>query len=95
MSFSGFSEDDIRKLTKTQEVNKQHKVNKTPVKKVTFKSNNTINTPRSKNILNNTVSAQRLGEIQEEFKKLDAVLSTDVKILRQQIELASIEYMEC
>lgn len=39
--------------------------------------------------------AQRLNEIQEEFKKLDAMLSGDVKILRKKIELASIEYMEC
>jgi RAB6-interacting golgin len=39
--------------------------------------------------------AQKLGEIQEEFRKLDAMLSSDVKILRKQIELASIDYMEC
>lgn len=38
--------------------------------------------------------AQRLNEIQAEFKKLDAVLSSDVKILRKQIEVASIDYME-
>lgn len=38
--------------------------------------------------------AQRLNEIQGEFKKLDDVLCADVKILRKQIELASIEYME-
>lgn len=38
--------------------------------------------------------AQKLNEIQGEFKKLDAVLCADVKILRKQIELASIEYME-
>lgn len=39
--------------------------------------------------------AQRLNEIHEEFKTLDAMLSCDVKILRKQIEIASIEYMEC
>ncbi|KAF2899369.1 hypothetical protein ILUMI_06812 [Ignelater luminosus] len=38
--------------------------------------------------------AQRLNEVREEFKKLDALLSTDVKILRKQIELASLDYME-
>lgn len=38
--------------------------------------------------------AQRLNEIQAEFKKLDAVISSDVKILRKQIEVASIDYME-
>lgn len=38
--------------------------------------------------------AERLKEIQNEFKKLDAILSNDVKILRHQIELASLDYME-
>lgn len=38
--------------------------------------------------------AQRLNEIQNEFKKLDATLSSDVKILRKQIDLASVDYME-
>lgn len=37
---------------------------------------------------------QRLNEVREEFKKLDALLSNDVKILRKQIELASLDYME-
>lgn len=38
--------------------------------------------------------ARKLQEIQNEFKKLDADLSNDVKILRHQIELASVDYME-
>lgn len=38
--------------------------------------------------------AKKLEEIQNEFKKLDANLSGDVKILRQQIDAASMEYME-
>lgn len=38
--------------------------------------------------------AKKLQEIQMEFKKLDADLSNDVKILRKQIELASVDYME-
>lgn len=38
--------------------------------------------------------AQRLNEVQNEFKKLDAMLSSDVKLLRKRIEAASIEYME-
>lgn len=38
--------------------------------------------------------AQRLNEIQVELKKLDATLSNDVKILRKQIDLASVDYME-
>ncbi|KRT82993.1 hypothetical protein AMK59_4216, partial [Oryctes borbonicus] len=37
---------------------------------------------------------QRLNEIQNEFKKLDAVLSNDVKLLRRRIESASVIYME-
>ncbi|KAI4471310.1 rab6-interacting protein gorab [Holotrichia oblita] len=37
---------------------------------------------------------QKLNEIQNEFKKLDAVLSNDVKLLRKRIEIASITYME-
>ncbi|XP_044269630.1 RAB6-interacting golgin [Tribolium madens] len=176
MSFSGFSEDDIRKLTKAPDVNKPQKgSHKTASKKVTFKPNTT----RTKTILNNITNnlpqelpenaklsvqnnvnsaikpetqdanpqneiseeyakserkfkdldefearqklieeqnrkrkellakaladrtrqtqeeAQRLNEIQEEFKKLDDLLSCDVKILRKQIEAASVEYMEC
>ncbi|XP_972518.2 RAB6-interacting golgin [Tribolium castaneum] len=168
MSFSGFSEDDIRKLTKAPDVNKPQKgSHKTALKKVTFKPNNT-NTTRTKTILSNITNnlpqetpenaklsvqnsvvpdpepkipevkserkfkdldefearqklieeqnrkrkellakaladrtrqtqeeAQRLNEIQEEFKKLDDLLSCDVKILRKQIEAASVEYMEC
>jgi RAB6-interacting golgin len=217
MSFSGFSEDDIRKLTKAQNVNKSQKglgPNKN-LKKVTFKPNAVTNASRSKTVLNNNTTnnvrvqelpenarlsapsktdnpakaekaeesisvivpnksdnsvnveknaensrlgqghkvekikeeqsekpeseksdrkfkdldefearqklieeqnrkrkellakaladrtkrtqeeAQKLGEIQEEFRKLDAMLSSDVKILRKQIELASIDYMEC
>lgn len=38
--------------------------------------------------------AQRLDEIQAEFKKLDDKLSNDVNILRRQIDGASVEYME-
>lgn len=38
--------------------------------------------------------AQRLNEIQVELKKLDATLSNDVKILRKQIDIASVDYME-
>lgn len=38
--------------------------------------------------------AQRLNEIQIELKKLDATLSNDVKILRKQIDIASVDYME-
>lgn len=38
--------------------------------------------------------AQRLTEIQNEFKKLDAILSNDVKILRKEIEVASVDYTE-
>lgn len=38
--------------------------------------------------------ARRLKEIQNEFKKLDALLSNDVSILRHQIEIASLEFME-
>ncbi|GJQ71167.1 hypothetical protein Trydic_g1068 [Trypoxylus dichotomus] len=37
---------------------------------------------------------EKLNEIQNEFKKLDAVLSNDVKLLRRRIETASIIYME-
>ncbi|XP_017776126.1 PREDICTED: RAB6-interacting golgin [Nicrophorus vespilloides] len=37
---------------------------------------------------------QKLNDIQEEFKKLDANLSNDVKVLRKQIENASLDYME-
>lgn len=38
--------------------------------------------------------ARRLKEIQNEFKKLDALLSNDVSILRHQIEIASVDFME-
>lgn len=38
--------------------------------------------------------ARKLKEIQNEFKKLDAMLSNDVSILRHQIEAASLEFME-
>lgn len=38
--------------------------------------------------------ARRLGQIEEELKKLDVKLSNDVSILRNQIELASLEFME-
>lgn len=38
--------------------------------------------------------AQKLDEIRSEFKKLDMLLSGDVKILRHQIEIASLDYME-
>lgn len=38
--------------------------------------------------------AQKLNGIREEFKKLDALLSGDVKILRKQIEIASLDFME-
>lgn len=37
---------------------------------------------------------QRLNEIENEFKKLDAILSNDVNILRKQIDAASCEYSE-
>lgn len=38
--------------------------------------------------------AQKLEMIRNEFKKLDVLLSGDVKILRHQIEIASLDYME-
>lgn len=38
--------------------------------------------------------AQRLNDIQREFKKLDNELSNDVNILRRQIDVACLEYME-
>ncbi|XP_054275615.1 RAB6-interacting golgin [Macrosteles quadrilineatus] len=38
--------------------------------------------------------ARRLGEIEEELKKLDVQLSNDVSILRNQIEVASLDFME-
>ncbi|KAB0796582.1 hypothetical protein PPYR_10643 [Photinus pyralis] len=38
--------------------------------------------------------AQKLEKIRSEFKKLDMLLSGDVKILRHQIEIASLDYME-
>lgn len=38
--------------------------------------------------------AQRLNQIEEELKKLDMQLSCDVAILRNQIELASLDFME-
>lgn len=38
--------------------------------------------------------ARRLGQIEEELKKLDIQLSNDVSILRNQIEVASLDFME-
>ncbi|GLV32039.1 Golgin RAB6 interacting [Carabus blaptoides fortunei] len=38
--------------------------------------------------------ARRLKEIQNEFKKLDVLLSNDVAILRHQIEIVSVDFME-
>lgn len=38
--------------------------------------------------------ARRLGQIEEELKKLDVKLSNDVSILRNQIEVASLDFME-
>ncbi|KAF5280571.1 hypothetical protein FQR65_LT00322 [Abscondita terminalis] len=38
--------------------------------------------------------ALKLEEIRKEFKRLDLLFSNDVNILRQQIEVASLEYME-
>lgn len=38
--------------------------------------------------------AKKLENIQSELKQLDVDLSNDVKILRQQIDVASMEYME-
>ncbi|KAJ3661206.1 hypothetical protein Zmor_005614 [Zophobas morio] len=196
MSFSGFSEDDIRKIAKGHDVNKQKGHQKTSLKKVSFKANHNVSTSSRSKSLHNTNTArnntaqeisenaklsiqdkpndvaddikktqpnqpaieeksdklitesdetksepvkdekkfrdldefearqklieeqnrkrkellakaladrtkrtqeeaQKLNEIQQEFQKLDAMLSCDVKILRKQIELASIEYMEC
>jgi len=37
---------------------------------------------------------RRLGQIEEELKKLDVQLSNDVSILRNQIEVASLDFME-
>lgn len=37
---------------------------------------------------------QRLSQIEEEMKKLDSHLSCDIAILRNQIELASVDFME-
>jgi len=41
-----------------------------------------------------TAEASRLQQIQDELQKLDALLSSDVSILRDQIEVASHEFME-
>lgn len=41
-----------------------------------------------------TAEAVRLQQIQDELQKLDALLSNDVSILRDQIEVASREFME-
>jgi len=41
-----------------------------------------------------TAEARRLQQIQEELQKLDVLLSNDVSILRNQIEVASQEFME-
>uniref|UniRef100_A0A1B6LGX1 RAB6-interacting golgin n=1 Tax=Graphocephala atropunctata TaxID=36148 RepID=A0A1B6LGX1_9HEMI len=38
--------------------------------------------------------ARRLSQIEEELKKLDLQLSNDVSVLRNQIEVASLEFME-
>ncbi|XP_044734128.1 RAB6-interacting golgin [Chrysoperla carnea] len=38
---------------------------------------------------------QKLESIQKELQKLDSMLSNDVSILRNQIEEASIEFMQC
>jgi len=44
---------------------------------------------------NQTVAeARRLQQIQDELQKLDMLLSNDVSILRNQIEIASHEFME-
>jgi RAB6-interacting golgin len=41
-----------------------------------------------------TAEASRLQQIQYELQKLDVLLSNDVSILRDQIEVASREFME-
>jgi hypothetical protein len=41
-----------------------------------------------------TAEARRLQQIQDELQKLDVLLSNDVSILRNQIEVASHEFME-
>jgi hypothetical protein len=41
-----------------------------------------------------TAEASRLQQIQDELQKLDMLLSNDVNILRNQIEVASQEFME-
>jgi RAB6-interacting golgin len=41
-----------------------------------------------------TAEARKLHQIQDELQKLDMLLSNDVSILRNQIEVASQEFME-
>jgi RAB6-interacting golgin len=41
-----------------------------------------------------TAEAGRLQQIQDELQKLDMLLSNDVSILRDKIEVASQEFME-
>jgi RAB6-interacting golgin len=41
-----------------------------------------------------SAEASRLQQIQDELQKLDMLLSNDVSILRDQIEVASQEFME-
>jgi hypothetical protein len=41
-----------------------------------------------------TAEARRLQQIQDELQKLDVLLSNDVSILLNQIEVASLEFME-
>jgi len=38
--------------------------------------------------------AQKLAHVQTELQKIDLLVATDVKILRQTIEVASVEYMQ-
>jgi len=41
-----------------------------------------------------TAEARKLQQIHDELQKLDMLLSNDVSILRNQIEVASQEFME-
>jgi RAB6-interacting golgin len=41
-----------------------------------------------------TAEARKLQQIQDELQKLDVLLSNDVAVLRDQIEVASHEFME-
>ena len=38
--------------------------------------------------------AQKLAHVQTELQKIDLLVAQDVKILRQTIEVASVEYMQ-